>query len=140
MQHVRMTSAEFESLMHQIAQGWSTGDPDLAASCFAPDIVYLEPPDRQHYKGRQEIWELSGGDDPPAMSMTWHNLVFDERQQVGAGEYTFRGRRQYHGLVVVEVRGGLIRRWREYQYANDLPWAEFVGESAFGSAEPDAAG
>lgn len=130
-EYVRMTSAEFETLMQRIAHGWSTGDPSLAASCFTEDVTYLEPPDRQHYSGRQAVWELSGGADPPPMSMTWHHLLFDERRQQGVGEYTFVGRQQYHGLVIVELHDGLVRRWREYQYANDLSWAEFVGDSAF---------
>jgi hypothetical protein len=130
----RMTRDEFADLMWRIAKGWSTGDADLAASCFTPDVIYVEPPDRQWYAGRAAVWELSGGDNPPAMSMTWHHLVFDEHANLGAGEYTFRGNSQYHGLVIVEVRAGLIRRWREYQYPSDLPWDRFVGESAFDAA------
>jgi hypothetical protein len=126
-----MTSDEFDALMRQIARGWNTGDPDLAARCFAPDIVYVEPPDRQRYVGWAEVRELCGGDAPSPMSMTWHHLLFDEHRQRGAGEYTFRGQRQYHGLVLVEMRGGLVRRWREYQYVSDMPWDEFVGDSAF---------
>jgi hypothetical protein len=126
-----MKREEFADLMWRIARGWSTGDADLAASCFASDVIYVEPPDRQSYVGRAAIRELSGGDDPPPMSMAWHHLVFDETAQLGTGEYTFRGNRQFHGLVIVEVRAGLIRRWREYQYPSDLPWDRFVGESAF---------
>lgn len=132
-----MTSDEFERLLERIAQGWSAGDADLAAACFAPDAIYIEPPDRQRYVGRAAIWELSGGEDPPPMSMTWHQVVFDEGRQLGAGEYTFRGRRQYHGLVIIEVHDGVIRRWREYQYASDLPWDEFVADSAFDGAALD---
>jgi hypothetical protein len=33
--------------------------------------------------------------------------------------------------VIVQVRSGLIRRWREYQYHDEGPWAEFVGDSWF---------
>jgi ketosteroid isomerase-like protein len=126
-----MNAADFTSLMSRLADAWSTGDVDAATDCFADDVVYVEPPDRQRYVGRDAIFELSGGSDPPRMSMTWHHLVFDPETGVGVGEYTFRGRRQYHGLAIVHCSGGRIRRWREYQYASDLDWASFVGDSGF---------
>jgi hypothetical protein len=65
------------------------------------------------------------------MQMRWHNVVFDEEAQVGCGEYTFRGRNQFHGIVIVKVEGGEISRWREYQYRSDLDWNAFVGENGF---------
>lgn len=121
----------FEILMRTLADAWNNHDPDRAAACFAEDVVYVEPPDKQRYVGRAEIYKLS---DAPGMTMTFHHLVFDESQQIGCGEYTFRGRRQYHGLVIVSVRGDLIARWREYQYTSDLDWDEFVGDSRFTAA------
>lgn len=118
--------------MWTIAHSWRTGESRTAADCFAEDIVYVEPPDRQRYEGRPALYELSGGDDPSPMSMTWHHLVFDPEQQIGCGEYTFRGRRQFHGLVIVHVHEGRIRRWREYQYHDDdRDWETFVGDSRF---------
>lgn len=118
--------------MWTIARSWSSGDARTAADCFAEDIVYMEPPDRQRYVGRPALYELSGGDDPSPMSMTWHHLVFDPEQQIGCGEYTFHGRRRFHGLVIVHVHGGRIRRWREYQYHDDdRDWTAFVGDSHF---------
>jgi hypothetical protein len=92
---------------------------------------------RQRYVGRDALSELSGGDDPPAMSMTWHHLVFDADRGIGAGEYTFTiaGTRTYHGVTMVQVRNGLVSRWREYQYRNDMDWADFVADSRF---EPTA--
>jgi SnoaL-like domain len=122
---------EFADLMRTIERAWSTGDAAAAAACFTEDAVYVEPPDRQRYAGRDELFELSGGDDPPPMSMTWHHVVFDPAQQVGVGEYTFRGRRQFHGMAIVHVEGGKIRRWREYQYESEADWLDFVGHSRF---------
>jgi hypothetical protein len=121
----------FEELLEAIARAWSTGDPQTAADCFAEDAVYVEPPDRQRYVGRAELFELSGGDEPAPMSMVWHHLAFDAAQQIGFGEYTFRGRRQYHGIVVVQLRGERISRWREYQYPHEADWTEFIGDSRF---------
>jgi SnoaL-like domain len=121
----------FEKLLETIARAWSTGDPQTAAECFTEDAVYVEPPDRQRYVGRAELFELSGGEQPPPMSMTWHHLAFDDARQIGFGEYTFRGRRQYHGVVIVQLRGERISRWREYQYHHEADWTEFIGDSRF---------
>jgi ketosteroid isomerase-like protein len=121
----------FVQLMQTVARSWSTGDPRAAADCFADDTVYVEPPARQRYAGRAQLFELSGGEEPSGMSMTWHHLAFDAEGQVGFGEYTFRGRRQYHGVAVVQVRDGRIRRWREYQYHDEHDWHTFIGDSTF---------
>jgi MFS family permease len=53
------------------------------------------------------------------------------RRPTLAGEYTFRGRRQFHGMAIVQVSGDKIRRWREYQYESQQDWADFVGDSRF---------
>lgn len=122
-----MTAAEFEALLGTVAQGWREGDARLAADCFADDALYTEP-QRQRYRGRAELYRFFGGDegfDRP-MRMEWHTILFDERRQLGAGEYTFELNHRYHGLVLVAVRDGLITTWREYQYESGLSWREFV--------------
>jgi hypothetical protein len=97
------------------------------------DAVYSEPPDRQLYRGRAELFDFFGGNEtsPPRMQMTWHNVVFDEELQIGAGEYTFQGRNRYHGAVLVRIADGQVANWREYQRRSDLTWDEFVGVSRF---------
>jgi ketosteroid isomerase-like protein len=119
----------FVTLMRTIADAWNDGDTNRALSCFADDAVYMEPPDEQRYEGHDELFAFFGGDDPPPMSMAWHHLAVDG--DVGVGEYTYRGNRQYHGLVIVQLRDGLIARWREYQRESPLPWEDFVGPSRF---------
>jgi ketosteroid isomerase-like protein len=119
----------FVTLMQTIADAWNAGDTDRALACFTDDAVYMEPPDEQRYEGRDELFDFFGGDDPPAMYMEWHHLVVDG--DIGVGEYTFRGNRQFHGLVIVHLRGGRISRWREYERESALPWDDFVGPSRF---------
>jgi uncharacterized protein (TIGR02246 family) len=123
----------FASVMDRIAKGWNTGDAAGAADCFTEDAVYMEPPDRQKYVGRSALFEFFGGRErpPPEMKMTWHHLAFDRATQTGFGEYTFEGNRRYHGIVVVRLKDGKIRRWREYQQTSTLSWEEFAGASAF---------
>jgi len=65
------------------------------------------------------------------MHMTWHHLVFDPDTQVGAGEHAFRLNRQYHGVVMVQLRGGQIERRREYQTESSLSFEEFSAATRF---------
>jgi len=65
------------------------------------------------------------------MHMTWHHLIFDPAQQIGAGEYTFQYKVQTHGLVIVRMSHGLILNWREYESESPLPWEQFVGDNRF---------
>lgn len=127
-------AAHFEKLLYQVAEGWNEGDAQKAAECFSEDAIYIEPPDRQFYRGRQALYEFFGGSSGRAnpMTMTWHHLLFDATKQIGVGEYTFAYRgRETHGIVIVQIAEGKIRRWREYQYRSEISWEDFVGESIF---------
>ena len=119
----------FVRLMQTIADSWNGGDTARALACFTDDAVYMEPPDEQRYEGREELFEFFGGEEPPPMSMVWHHLVVDG--EIGVGEYTYRGNRQFHGLVIVQLRDGVIARWREDERESSLPWEAFVGPSRF---------
>ena len=128
------STADFEKLLYQVAEGWNEGNARKAADCFTTDAIYIEPPDRQLYKGREALYEFFGGSSGRAspMTMTWHHLLFNEAKQTGVGEYTFAYKgRKAHGLVIVQIAEGKIRRWREYQYRSELTWEEFIGESVF---------
>lgn len=124
---------EFKQLMRTIADGWNEGDARKAADCFSEDAVYVEPPEKQLYNGRSELYEFFGGDagtDIP-MKMTWHHLAFNEDEQIGFGEYTFEMHGRYHGIVVVKIESGLIKHWREYQSQTELHWEEFTSHNPF---------
>jgi hypothetical protein len=119
--------------MHTVADGWNESNARKSADCFSADALYIEPPDKQVYRGRDELYEFFGGDkgtDVP-MKMTWHHLAFNMETQVGFGEYTFQMHGKYHGMVVVKIENGLIARWREYQYQSDLGWEAFTGYNPF---------
>ena len=124
-----MTREEFRQLLRTVADGWNVGDARMAASCFTEDAVYVEPPDRQRYVGRQRLADFFGRG--AEFSMTWHRIAFDEEEQAGFGEYTLRviGEFTLHGIAAVEVEDGLISGWREYQYRSELPFEKFAGGS-----------
>ncbi|MFN8411559.1 MAG: nuclear transport factor 2 family protein [Anaerolineales bacterium] len=118
---------EFEKLMYTIAEGWNEGNAHKSANCFTEDSVYIEPPDKQVYHGRAELYEFFGGDQGPEipMHMTWHHLSYNEEELIGFGKYSFRMYGNYHGIVTVKLENGLIKFWREYQYKTELDWEEF---------------
>ena len=133
MGNMKIATADFEKLMQTIANGWNEGDARKAADCFSEDAIYFEPPEKQLYRGRTELYEFLGGDngtDIP-MQMTWHHLAFNEEDQIGFGEYTFQMHGRYHGIVIVKVESGLIKQWREYQYRTELSWEEFTSHNPF---------
>ena len=133
MGNIVVQSSEFESLMQTIAASWNEGNAQKAADCFLEDAVYVEPPDRQIYHGRHELYEFFGGDSGPEipMHMTWHHLAFNEAEQIGFGEYSFQMHGRYHGIVTVKIENGLIKFWREYQYKTELSWDEFTSLNPF---------
>ena len=133
MGNLKITTSDFDQLLQTLAKGWNEGNARQAADCFSEDALYVEPPDKQLYHGRAELYEFFGGDagtDIP-MKMTWHHLAFNEEEQVGFGEYTFQMHGRYHGIVVVKIESGLIEHWREYQYRSELSWEEFTEPNPF---------
>jgi SnoaL-like domain len=123
--------AGFVSLMEAIADAWVRGDTHAALARFTDDARYVDPPDEQRYEGQGELFAFFGGDDPPAMALTWHHLVFDPELQLGAGEYTYTGTRTYHGIALVRLDGDRIADWREYQYPSELAWEIFSAGNRF---------
>jgi hypothetical protein len=123
-----LTAAEFHATLDTIAAAWNTGRGARAADCFTEQALYLEPPDRQLYRGRNALRAFFEASAPTAQAdrMTWHLRAFDPERQAGLAEYTYRGRRYYHGVVVVTFEQGLIASWREYQYAAEQPWPAFI--------------
>ena len=131
---ILLNNVQFESLLNCVSNGWNTNNARQAADCFSDDAVYIEPPDRQLYIGREMLFKFFGGTEGRInpMKMTWHHIVFDSAKQVGMSEYTFAYKgKKTHGIVLVKVKNGKIYRWREYQYRSNMKWDEFIGESQF---------
>ena len=130
---MKILTNQFYSLMQTISDGWNEGDARKSANCFCKDAVYVEPPDKQVYQGRETLYEFFGGDNGPEipMHMKWRNLAFNEEEQIGFGEYSFQMYGNYHGIVVVKLEDGLVKFWREYQYPTELDWEEFSKLNSF---------
>lgn len=133
MKDNRITQSEFAQLLQRLADGWNNGDAQQAANCFTENALYLEPPDKQLYSGRDELYQFFGGANGRAgqMNMTWHHIIFDEEKQIGSGEFTFTYGDTVHGVTMIKVSNGLISNWREYWYASPLTWEEFTEKNSF---------
>jgi hypothetical protein len=129
----KIDTAQFEILMKTLAEGWNEGNARKAAHCFTDNAIYSEPPDKQLYRSRDELFRFFGGSEgrKGAMKMSWHHLVFNESTQIGAGEFTFTYGTTVHGVAMVRVEGGKISNWREYCYESPLDWEKFIGNNRF---------
>jgi hypothetical protein len=128
-----LSQQEFIGLLQRLADGWNQGNAEQASSCFTQDALYTEPPDKQYYAGRDALYQFFGGANGRAgeMNMVWHHILFDETKQIGAGEFTFTYGDTVHGITMIKVRDGLISNWREYWYASELLWEEFIKLNSF---------
>jgi ketosteroid isomerase-like protein len=129
----KLTSNEFRELMEKLEAAWNSNDAKTAADCFSEDAVYSAPPDGPVRRGREALFAFFGGSKgrPHSMKMEWHHLLFDEQEQVGAGEYTFTYDIRTHGMVIVRIRKGRIANWREYERESPSDWQAFVGSNQF---------
>lgn len=119
-----MTSRDFTDALHGLARAWADRDYERAAAFFTPDVRYLDPL-RYALDSRAALLAFFQDDDAREQHTEWHTVVFDEAQQVGMAEYTYRGTQQYHGVTIIQVTDGLFSRWREYQHVTPLDWQEF---------------
>jgi ketosteroid isomerase-like protein len=129
----KVTSNEFRDCMQQLADAWNKGDARAAADLFAEDALYSSAPNSVAREGRAALFDWFGGINGRAkpMQMAWHHLVFDEAQQIGAGEYTFTYEVRTHGMVIIRLRDGKIVHWREYEVESPLDWDVMVGKNRF---------
>ena len=119
---------EFQVLMNNVAEGWSTQNTDKALSSFDEDAIYMEPPNIQYYRGHTELRPYFDALDS-SYKMVFHNLWFNKTTQTGAGEFTFSYEKDTSdvGVVVVELENGKIKFWREYQQKGPTNFKDFLG-------------
>jgi hypothetical protein len=56
---MKLTTQDFERLMQTVSDSWNEGNARKAADCFSEDAIYVEPPDKQLYHGREELMSFS---------------------------------------------------------------------------------
>lgn len=130
-----MTNAEFKTMLAALADGWQRRDYAAVVSYFAEDVRYADPL-RYSFENRQDLLAFFENDEGLEQSTVWHNMIFDEAQQVGVAEYTYDGTWCYHGTVWIRVQTGSdgvakITHWREYQHTDPREWEDFACGTAF---------
>jgi hypothetical protein len=110
---------------------WANRDYAAAARMFAPHVRYIDPL-RYEFTDQAALQAFYEDDEGYEQRVTWHHVLFDEKQQIGAAEYTYDGTHRYHGIALSRVEDGLITHWREYQHIDARPWTELISASAFG--------
>lgn len=124
----RLTHTGFDALLERLAAAWGALDAVAAADCFTDDAVYMEPPDVQLFRGREELLAYFS---PlvPGTYLTVHRVWFNEDSQSGVAEFTFgvEGKMSAdHGVVVVDLADGKIASWREYPRKGPADFAHFT--------------
>lgn len=125
-----MTHAAFATALEALARAWTAKEYETAAGFFTEDIRYADPL-RYRFGSRADLLAFFQDDGGLPQSTVWHNIVFDEAQQVGAAEYTYEGNHRYHGLVLIKVNGDRFSHWREYQHISPLDWEDFCAGTVF---------
>lgn len=124
----RLDQSEFESLLGRLSAAWEACDAEAAASCFADDAVYMEPPDRQLFRGRAELLAYFSPLQPGTY-LDIHSVWFDPGSQTGAAEFSFGLRGQDsadHGVITVGLDNGRVGWWREYHRKGPAGFDRFV--------------
>jgi ketosteroid isomerase-like protein len=124
----RLDFTGFESLLGRLADAWAACDAVAAAACFTNDAVYMEPPDRQLFRGFTEL-EAYFSPLQPGTYLDVHSVWFDEAPQTGAAEFSFGTRgadSADHGVVTIGMTDGRISGWREYHRKGPASFDRFV--------------
>lgn len=126
-----ITEKDFQHLLQAIAQWSGKVDTEKVADNLTDDVICIELPSGEQHKGREGLQAYFKEKARLApVQLTWHQSLLNEAQQIGVGEYTLKwDQKQLHGIMIAKICSGRISHWRDYQFASDGDWQEFVGES-----------
>ncbi len=125
-----MTREGFQTLLEGLGAAWRDRRYEDAVQNFAPDIRYMDPL-RYSISGRDALLAFFRNDGGYPQTTTWHHVWFDEKTQIGAAEYSYRGTHLYHGIVLIRLEDDRITHWREYQHSSELDLEAFFKGAAF---------
>lgn len=119
-----MNVKDFNSMLEQLAVGWTSLEYEEVAAHFADNLFYSDSLNYS-FNNRQSLLEFFCDDEGKPQLCEFHNSVFDEERQIGVAEYTYEGTFRYHGTAWIEIQGDKIVSWREYQHRSDKDWTTF---------------
>ena len=122
---------DFEKIMTALAVARSEGNAAQAADLFTENAAYGNPGSGPTHKGRAALRKLFSRASARPGKFEWHHLLFNEPDQIGAGEFTLEGGRRYHGMAIVKIENGKISHWREYPVPSSLSWEKVTADNHF---------
>jgi hypothetical protein len=120
-----MTKTEFSKLLNHLVTSWSRRDYSATASVFAENVHYTDPT-RYSFHSRKELQAFFEDDEGYPQKTVFHTVIFDEKNQIGAAEYTYEGTHRYHGVTLIRLKDDQIISWREYQHIDPREWEDFI--------------
>jgi ketosteroid isomerase-like protein len=110
-----------EELLRAFGAALALGDVAAAAALFAPDAVYDEPP-RFHFEGRPAIsafiTDFAACHTEVSFTVTRSLASADGALLAAEWRWAYRrmdgAQRAFAGMCFVEMREGLIARWRGF--------------------------
>jgi uncharacterized protein (TIGR02246 family) len=121
------TQAEAEALFERRRRAWLAEDVDAYLALWAEDMTFRSPVHPEAVRGRSAFGDLVRQSAAYARPVTFdftHIAVVGDAV-LAAWEIALERRADgqriaWSGMSVAEVRGGLIRSWREYWNPQDL--------------------
>jgi SnoaL-like domain len=107
----RLDAAGFAALAERLANAWIDLDTEAAVACFTADAVYIEPPDIQLFRGREQLRAYFGA-LREGTTMALRHVWFAEDSQCGALDFSFGQTAAPTAVHGVARRGGVWRRDR----------------------------
>ncbi len=119
-----MKTNDFHQMLNAMAEGWKNRDYKKVASFFNDDLFYSDGLNYA-FHNKKDLLEFFENDGGHEQFCVFYNSIFDDRNQLGVGEYTYIGTNSFHGTVWIKIENNKISSWREYQHKTDLSWKEF---------------
>ena len=119
-----MKNVDFHHMLNALAEAWKNRDYKKVISFFNDELFYSDGLNYR-FSNKQDLLGFFENDDGNAQFCVFYNSIFDDKNQIGVGEYTYIGTNSFHGTVWIKIENNRIASWREYQHKTDLSWKEF---------------
>lgn len=129
----KVSAAGFEQIMNALAAARKEGNAAKVSELLTGNAIYSNLATGETRKGQAAVARLlgSGKTSVKATSIQWHHLLFNEKEQIGAGEFSLEGTPRHHGMVIVKLENGKISNCREYRLASSRSWEKITAENQF---------
>lgn len=119
-----MKTNDFYQMLDAMVESWKKRDYKRIVQFFNEDLFYSDGLNYA-FHNKTDLLKFFENDDGLDQFCVFYNSIFDDRNQIGVGEYTYIGTNSYHGTVWIKIENNKISSWREYQHKTDKSWKEF---------------